>query len=141
MGISQGTVSSLKCNTRGGDHTNKDQACSSPIVKCANCGGNHRNNSLVCLELKKHLPVQRAPGSKFATACASLSKSIHKVQSANKSIFICGDFKTGLENENSYVHNSGFTSDSDFVLTDAQQMQGTMADVLSGILISDQLSL
>ena len=100
----------------------------------------------------------------FATACASVSKSIHRVRSSNKSIFIWGDFNKDLKNENapltqillsfpsngvfllpkskpfSYVHNSGSTSDLDFVLTDDHQMQGTI-DVSSGILTSDHLSL
>ena len=103
---------------------------------------------------------------KFATACASLSKSIHRVRSAYKSKFSCSNFNTDLKNENapltqillsslpsgvfllpkskpfSYMHDSGFTSDLDFVLTDIQQMQGTMVDVSSvSILTSDHLSL
>jgi len=59
----------VKFNKCRGDQTNKDQACSSQIVEFANCGGNHRGNSLMCPELKKHLPVQRASGRCNSSAC------------------------------------------------------------------------
>ena len=41
-----------------------------------------------------------SPLHKFATACASLLESIHRIRSVNKSIFICCDFNMDLKNEN-----------------------------------------
>ena len=91
---------------------------------------------LICVNMPTNRRIESSY-RKFATACASLSKSIHGVRSANKSMFICGDFNRDLNNENapltqilvsslpsrvflqpksklfSYVHNPGFTSNLD----------------------------
>lgn len=46
-----------KCRRCAGNHNIKVQACQADI-KCANCGKPHRSDSLICVEMKKHLPAQ-----------------------------------------------------------------------------------
>jgi hypothetical protein len=81
---------------------------------------------------------------KFASTCKSLSKTLHKIQAINRWHVICGDFNPNLNDPSlpltqiflsslllsvsvlpkckpfSCVHNSGPTSNLDFVLSDHQ---------------------
>ena len=100
---------------------------------------------LVCVYMPTNYRNEES-SRKYASAWASLSETLHKITAANKPLLICGDFNTDLKDDFapflqlllpslpsgvsvitkskpfSYVHNSGSTSDLNFVLTNLPEL-------------------
>jgi len=101
----------------------------------------------------------------YASACAFVSKLLHKVKSSNKSLVKCGDFNSDLKDTVAYfthlllssmpsdiillsnsksfscVHHSCSTSDLDFVLSNILELQYSIVDKSDEMLTSDRLHL